>query len=131
MTRRVLVVDDEPGFRDMLEYNLRDQDVHVDTVADGRAAEELLKKNPYALVITDISMPQQDGLALLKLIRAKNPLLPVIVMTGFGTVETAVGVMKMGAVDFLLKPFDMQNMVARVREVLRLPAVSAKAVERK
>lgn len=121
MKRRVLVVDDESGFRDMLEWNLREDDVQVDTASDGRQAQAMMSQASYALVITDISMPRLDGINLLKAMRTSHPGIPVIVMTGFGTVETAVEVMKLGALDFVLKPFDLQAMVSRVRGAMGLP----------
>lgn len=129
MTRRVLVVDDEPGFREMLEWDLRDQDVHVDTAPDGRQAQAMLSCSEYSLVITDISMPRMDGLNLLTLIKKEKPTLPVIVMTGFGTVEAAVGAMKAGASDFILKPFDLESLSARARELMGLPLAEPRKSE--
>jgi DNA-binding NtrC family response regulator len=130
VSRRILVVDDEPGFRRMLEWNLGRDGVQVDTAPDGREAEKMLAGgqsagDPYALVITDITMPHLDGLKLLRSVKRNAPATPVIMMTGFGTVETAVQAMKEGAADFVLKPFDLESMVARVRGILGLGAVEA------
>jgi DNA-binding NtrC family response regulator len=124
--RRILVVDDETGFRDMLSWNLRGDGVEVDTAKDGLEAQRKLAEEGfgYAMVLTDITMPGVDGLKLLHHIRGLAPSLPVILMTGFGTVEMAVQAMKEGATDFVLKPFDVQGMISRVRRVLGL-AVAA------
>ena len=120
--RRILVVDDETGFRDMLSWNLRGDGIEVDTAKDGLEAQRKLAEEGfgYALVLTDITMPGVDGLKLLHHIRGLAPSLPVILMTGFGTVEMAVEAMKDGATDFILKPFDVQGMIGRVRRILGL-----------
>jgi DNA-binding NtrC family response regulator len=120
MSRRILVVDDEKGFRDMLDWSLCGDGISVETAVDGRDAEGKIARERYALVITDISMPRMDGLKLLRVVRRSSPETPVILMTGFGTVETAVEAMKEGAADFVLKPFDMELMLARVRRLLGL-----------
>jgi DNA-binding NtrC family response regulator len=122
VARKVLVVDDETGFRDMLTWNLRGDGVDVDTAKDGLEAQRKLAEAAfgYSLVLTDITMPGVDGLKLLHHIRSAVPSLPVILMTGFGTVEMAVQAMKAGATDFVLKPFDVQGMISRVRRVLGL-----------
>ncbi len=120
--RRILVVDDEPGFCAMLEWNLREDGVIVDTASDGREAEAKAASKAYALVITDITMPRMDGMKLLRSVKKTSPSVPVILMTGFGTVEMAVQAMKEGAADFVLKPFDLPGMAMRVREILGLPA---------
>jgi DNA-binding NtrC family response regulator len=118
--RRILVVDDEQGFREMLMWNLKEEGVIIDTASDGEEAEKKLSLGKYALVLSDITMPRVDGLGLLRRIKTLDPLIPVILMTGFGTVETAVQAMKDGAMDFVLKPFDVGGMIRRVRRALGL-----------
>jgi DNA-binding NtrC family response regulator len=116
--RTILVVDDEPGYRDMLEWSLRRDDVHVDTARDGQEAMRRLDQASYALVLTDITMPGVNGLKLLERVKKSNPSVPVILMTGFGSVETAVTAMKRGADDFILKPFDVNVLAERIHELL-------------
>ncbi len=118
--KRILVVDDEPGFLEMLRWNLKGEGVGVDVAADGLEAEWKLAEGEYALVLTDITMPKVDGMKLLNHVKRASPRTPVILMTGFGTVETAVQAMKDGASDFVLKPFNVDGMLARVRKILGL-----------
>jgi two-component system response regulator AtoC len=103
MKRRILVVEDEEKLRRVLELQLASAGFEVEKA---RTAEEALKVAERAdLVLTDLRLPQMDGLELLATIRRQNSQTPVIVMTAFGTIETAVEAMKTGATDFLLKPF--------------------------
>lgn len=119
--RRILVVDDEPGYRDMLEWSLLRDGVRVDTARDGKEAQRRLAEAEYSLVLTDITMPGLDGLKLLNAIKKQSPALPVILMTGFGTVELAVKAMKEGADDFILKPFDVNALAGRIHDLLSHP----------
>ena len=114
----VLVVDDEQGIRDMLSWYLGQREFEVHTAPDGRAAEEVLSRQPVDLVISDVTMPKLNGLQLLDAIGRLKPGPAVIMMTGFGTVETAVHAMRRGAADFLLKPFDLEHLISRVSEVI-------------
>ena len=114
----VLVVDDEPGMRDMLRWYLGECGFEMKTARDGEEAVEVLSAGPVDLVITDLTMPRLNGFALLDAIGARRPRPPVIVITGFGTVEMAVLAMRRGASDLLLKPFDAQHLLRRIQEVL-------------
>ncbi|MBI4395504.1 MAG: response regulator [Elusimicrobia bacterium] len=116
--RWVLVVDDEPGFRDMLKWYLSDHDLDVEVAKDGAEAMARAAGGKYSLVITDLTMPKLDGLKLLEEIKQKRPDISVIVVTGFGTVETAVHAMKGGASDFILKPFNLDHLLVRIKEAL-------------
>ena len=114
----VLIVDDEQGMRDMLSWHLGQLDFDVRVAADGEAAAELLSREAVDLVITDVTMPRLNGLQLLDVVVRLRPGAAIIMMTGFGTVETAVHVMRKGASDFLLKPFDIEHLMRRVVEVI-------------
>lgn len=118
----ILVVDDEPGFRDMLQWYLKGHDIHVEVAKDGAEAVDLAADGKFSLVVTDITMPRLDGLKLLEEIKRKLPGTAVIVMTGFGSVETAVHAMKSGASDFVLKPFDPEGLAKRIKEALAPPS---------
>src|SRR5665647_3732202 len=103
MKKRILVVEDEDKLRRVIELQLVSAGFDVDKAA---SAEEGLKVVDRAdLVLTDLRLPNMDGLQLLTLIRRQNAQVPVIMMTAFGSIETAVESMKAGATDFLLKPF--------------------------
>ncbi len=112
----VLIVDDEAGMRDMLRWSLRESEFRVVAARDGEEAAGFLGAGGIDLVVTDVTMPRLGGFGLLEV--AARAGVPVIVMTGFGTVEMAVHAMRRGARDFLLKPFDTELLSARVRETL-------------
>jgi len=118
----VLVVEDKDSLRSMLEESLRAEGWNVVGVASGSAAVERLRNGEQAdLVLTDWRLPGADGLAVLDAAKALDPTLPVVVMTAFGSIETAVDAMKRGAEDFITKPVDP--------ELLRL--LVARAIERR
>jgi len=108
---RVLVVDDEKFIRDILADFLSLEGYEVRTAQDGSAAITELRNAPYDLVITDLKMPKLGGLDLLKEISSAYPETQTIIMTGFGTVETAIDAMKQGAYDYILKPFKAEQIV--------------------
>jgi DNA-binding NtrC family response regulator len=104
---RILIVEDKDSLRAMLEEMLRAERLDVRGVASGSHAVEMLKSGELVdLVLTDWRLPGADGLAVLDAARALDPTLPVIVMTAFGSIETAVDAMKRGAEDFITKPVD-------------------------
>jgi response regulator RpfG family c-di-GMP phosphodiesterase len=108
---RVLVVDDEKFIRDILADFLSLEGYRVCTAQDGSAAITELQNAPYDLVITDLKMPKLGGLDLLKEISTCYPETLTVIMTGFGTVETAIDAMKQGAYDYILKPFKAEEIV--------------------
>jgi DNA-binding NtrC family response regulator len=115
---RALVVDDEASSRMNIRDLLTLERFVVDEAADGLAGVELVKHNPYDVVLLDIRMPRMDGIAALKSIKSLQPNLPVIVFTAFGTSERAIEAMKCGAFDYLTKPFDLDELVEVVRRAL-------------
>ncbi|HLK48834.1 MAG TPA: sigma-54 dependent transcriptional regulator [Bryobacteraceae bacterium] len=121
MKKRVLVVEDEEKLRRVIELQLTSAGFDVDKAA---SAEEGVKVVDRAdLVLTDLRLPNMDGLELLTLIRRQNTQVPVIVMTAYGSVETAVGAMKAGATDFLLKPFSLDHLMQVVNKALEVRAL--------
>src|SRR6476646_10656100 len=121
MKTRILVVDDEEKLRRVIELQLATAGFEVDKAG---SAEEALKLVDRAdLVLTDLKLPGMDGLELLAAIRRQNMRSPVIVMTAFGSVEVAVEAMKSGAVDFLLKPFSLDHLMAVVHKALEVRAL--------
>jgi DNA-binding NtrC family response regulator len=118
LTARILIVDDEPIVRESLAAFLRERDYNVDLAAGGEEAIALASENRYHLVILDIRMPGVDGLATLHELKARQPDLPVLMMTAYADVTSAVAAMKSGAYDYLVKPFDPDEVCLIVRNVV-------------
>src|SRR6266567_1713142 len=116
---RILVVDDERVIREILAEFLTLEGFSVNTVEDGERALTELRLNPYDLLITDLKMPRLSGLQLLEKIQAERLGVLTVLMTGFGTVETAIEAMKKGAYDYLLKPFKVEEVIHVVRRALQ------------
>jgi DNA-binding NtrC family response regulator len=114
----ILVVEDKPSMRRMLRETLEGAGYKVDEAADGEEALKKLSLNHYQLILTDLKLPRKDGLAVLRAAREVASNLPVILMTAYGTIESAVQAMKDGAVDFLAKPFDSDYLLRLMERVL-------------
>ncbi|HEY1205636.1 MAG: sigma-54 dependent transcriptional regulator [Bryobacteraceae bacterium] len=121
MKSRILIVEDEDKLRRVLELQLRSADFEVEQAATAEAALKLV--DHADLVLTDLRLPGMDGLDLIHLIRRQNTRTPIVVMTAFGTIETAVNAMKAGAADFLLKPFSLDHMMTVIRKALEVRAL--------
>ena len=122
-SQRVLVVDDEPKMQRVLEILLRKLGHEVLLAADGQAALTLAQSVPVDLVMTDLRMPGMDGIALLSALREHGIAAPVILLTAYGTVESAVTAMKKGAYDYILRPFDVEAVEVVVTRALALERV--------
>lgn len=125
---RVLVVDDEKVIREILSDFLTMEGYVVRTVEDGAAAMKELQLRPYDLVISDLKMPNMGGIELLEQISQKGLKVLTIIMTGFGTVETAIEAMKKGAYDYILKPFKVEEVVHVVQRGLDRQRLEAENV---
>ncbi|MGO9210660.1 MAG: sigma-54-dependent transcriptional regulator [Terriglobales bacterium] len=106
----VLIVEDEAKMRRLLELNLGEDGFTTLSAADAETGLKLLRTESVDLVVTDLKLPGQDGLAFLQTVKQLNATLPVVVMTAFGSVETAVEAMKAGAADYVMKPFSLAEM---------------------
>lgn len=115
---RILIVDDDENLRWVLETQLKDAGYKAVTAADGIQAWEAIEQDPPALVLTDLKMPGLSGVELLRKTRAAYPELPVIILTAFGTIQSAVEAMKSGAYDYLPKPIDYDELVLVVDRAL-------------
>ncbi|WP_437903365.1 sigma-54 dependent transcriptional regulator [Sorangium sp. So ce327] len=124
---RVLVVDDEASARSGLEKLLRQEGYTVDAAADGVEAIEVAAERPPDVVITDLKMPRMDGVALLGKLREQDPALPVIVVTAFGDVTSAVLAMRAGAEDYLTKPVDFDALLLTLERALERSALRVEA----
>ncbi len=114
----VLIVDDEKNYPPVISAVLQEEGYETLMANSGQEALEVLRKNEVALVLTDMKMPVMDGMALLEKIKSKDPDLPVMMMTAFGTVEKAVEAMQKGAYNYILKPFDNQQLIAYVNRAV-------------
>ena len=127
MSDTILVVDDEEGIRNTLRGVLADEGFEVLEAADGRRALELLAQGVPRLAIVDVWMPEMDGVELVERMRAQAPGVPIIVISGHGTIETAVRVIRLGAFDFLEKPFPLDALLNVVGRALDAPAGPGRA----
>ena len=114
----LLIADDEKNIRSGLQLAFEDEGYKVLTAADGNEAWDCVQKNIIDLVITDLRMPGMDGNELIKRVASSYPTLPVIVLTGHGTIETAVETMREGAIDFFTKPVDIDKLSLVVKKTI-------------
>src|SRR5574341_48327 len=117
MTRRVLLVEDEEILRIALGNELRRHGYVVRTAADGDEGLSAIQEETFDVALLDVRLPQRDGLDLLRVLRERSPDTVAIMMTAYGTVEEAVAAMKMGAHDYLLKPFPTEALLLTLRRV--------------
>jgi two-component system response regulator AtoC len=115
---RVLVVDDEKNIRESVERYLKTENIETVTAENGLSAKRLLQEQVFSAGIVDLRMPGMDGLELLKWIREKGPRLPVIMISAYGEVRDAVEAMKLGAQDYIVKPFDPEELVVRLKKIV-------------
>jgi DNA-binding response OmpR family regulator len=118
---RILVVEDERSIADFIERGLRAEGYVVTCVYDGESAELEAKSGDFALVLLDVLLPKQNGLAVLREIRRRDPDLPVILLTARGEIEQKVEGLDAGANDYVVKPFSLEELTARIRAHLRQP----------
>ncbi|MGE3163472.1 MAG: sigma-54-dependent transcriptional regulator [Planctomycetota bacterium] len=126
---RVLIVDDELPHAEATADALRVVGYGVDVAGSGRAGREMLRARPYDLVITDLVLGDEDGIDLVRESRSIHPFTEVIVLTGHGTVESAVEAMRRGATDYLAKPVDIQSLRVRVKKALQGQALKRRTDE--
>jgi DNA-binding NtrC family response regulator len=125
MTKRILIVEDESTMMRVLELQLLSAGFSVEKATSAEQAAPLVERGGFDLVLTDLKLPGMDGLSLLDRIRGMDASLPVIIMTAYGTVETAVKAMKAGASDYVLKPFSLDDLMLTIDKVLELHSLRA------
>ncbi|MCP3898893.1 MAG: sigma-54-dependent Fis family transcriptional regulator [Desulfobacteraceae bacterium] len=114
---RILIVDNDPNILEVLEARLTAAKFLVFKASDASSAIKILKKQPIALMISDVKMPVMSGIDLFSQIRQTLPELPVIFLTAYGTIPDAVNALKMGAVDYISKPFDGKELINKINEI--------------
>jgi DNA-binding NtrC family response regulator len=127
MSARVLIVDDEAKLARMLAKMLEDEGWDIERAPGGRAAVERLERERFDVVVTDLKMPDVDGMAVLRAARSNSPATEVVIMTAFATVETAIQAMREGAAEYLTKPFSMDEFRLRMRRLVGQRALAGKA----
>jgi two-component system response regulator AtoC len=123
LQKRILAVDDEPHMRRLLEISLRQAGYQPVVAENGKEALTILRNDNIDLVVSDLHMPVMDGLKLLEALRAENIEIPVIIVTAQGEISSAVKAMKLGASDYILRPFDLETLeiaISRALSVTRL-----------
>ncbi|MBI3004548.1 MAG: response regulator [Ignavibacteriales bacterium] len=115
---KILVVDDEDALRTVLSAELEGEGYQVGTAADGQEAINILGKSAFDLILLDIKMPNVDGFEVLKFVKEKHPKTKVIMLTGFADLKNAIESKKLGAEDFVSKPYDLVDLLTTVERVL-------------
>jgi DNA-binding NtrC family response regulator len=125
MPGRILFIDDDPAGREVALFNLRKAGYSVTSASDGQGGLDAFAAEPFDLVITDLKMPGISGMEVLRAVRARAPEIPVLVITAFGNIETAVSAMKEGAYDFIGKPFHRDHLLLSVEKALERRRLTA------
>lgn len=114
---KILIIEDKLSLQKLLEEVLKKSGYYVECASDGEKGKDLIEKDEFDLIIADYKLPKKDGIELLKISKEKNPDIPFIIMTAYGTIELAVEAMKKGAEDFILKPIDPDHLLLIVKKV--------------
>ncbi|MBP0600698.1 response regulator [Herbaspirillum sp. LeCh32-8] len=116
---RILLVEDDPMVGEAVRKGLRQDGFAIDWVQDGKSADAALRNEDYAMLLLDLGLPQKDGLAVLKTMRERGNGIPVLITTARDAVADRVAGLDAGADDYLIKPFDLEELSARMRALLR------------
>jgi DNA-binding NtrC family response regulator len=116
MSAKVLLVDDEEEFLEILGERMKIRGMEVKATSSALAALDILEKDSFDVIILDLMMPEMDGLEALKRIKKNRPELQVILLTGHGSIEKGVEAMRLGAMDFVEKPADLETLSAKIEK---------------
>ncbi len=116
--KKILVVDDEDALRTVLSSELAGEGYEVETAADGDEAMEVIRAKTFDLILLDIKMPKVDGFEVLKFLKSKYPNIKVIMLTGFADLKNAIESKKLGAEDFVSKPYDLVDLLTTIERVV-------------
>ena len=125
---RILVVEDDRKLVDVLRQGLKENGFAVDTAGDGNRGLELALETDYDAILLDLMLPGLDGLDLLKKLRSSHRVAPVLILSARSTVEDRIRGLDVGADDYLAKPFSFQELLARLRAIMRRPSVEPRTV---
>ncbi|HEX9653439.1 MAG TPA: response regulator, partial [bacterium] len=118
ISEKILVVDDDPTFQTITRSLLQDNGYDVEVAASAETAEEVLREHEYDLILTDLVMAGKNGLAFLNFVKSWTPETPVVMITGFASVNSAVEAMKAGAEDYLTKPCSSDELLLKIKRVI-------------
>src|SRR3954470_5365522 len=124
--KRILIVDDDHGQRSLLELFLQGQGYRTQSASSGKAALQLLAEEPFSMIISDVRMEGMSGIEMLRRVRQSHPALPVLLVTAFADIRSAVTAMRDGAVNYLAKPIDLDELITSVRKATN-PSAQATA----
>jgi DNA-binding NtrC family response regulator len=120
MTERILIVDDEIDMLELLELIITDRtEYEVVTTNNPLEVPDLLKKQAFDLLVTDLRMPDIDGIELIEMVKQIDDQIPFIIITAYGTIESAVEAMRKGAFDYITKPFRQEQILLTIEKVMR------------
>ena len=117
---RVLIVDDEEELVTTIAERLQIRGIQTDTATDGETALKMIDENPPQVVVLDVMMPGIGGMEILQRMKAQNLQIPVILLTGYGSTEQGTEGMELGAFDYLMKPCDLNNLISKIQEAVRI-----------
>ncbi|MFC1564017.1 sigma-54-dependent transcriptional regulator [candidate division KSB1 bacterium] len=117
MNNRILIVDDEEIIRNSLSYFLKSESFEVETAENGRTALEKIEKSSFEVIISDINMPEMDGIELLKKVSETQPETFFIIITAYGSLETAINALRYGAYDYILKPIEFEDVLFKIKKL--------------
>lgn len=123
MTYKILVVDDEDTFRHFLKLNLQQQGYQITDSADGQTALKIIRQQIFDMALIDLRLADLDGLEIVRQLRQLTPQTSVIILTGYATLDSAIEALRQGAHDYLTKPFETEELLARVADALAKQSV--------
>ena len=118
MRQRILLIDDDPGLSEVIGMLLEREDYAVEHAATVKASLQRISTSSFDLVVTDLKLPDGTGLDAIAGIRARHPALPIIVITSYSSMESAIGALRAGAVDYVIKPFRNEELLAAIARAL-------------
>ena len=125
MVSRILIVDDDRDYADLLAKHLRAKRVSVETAGSARIAKRSIERFKPDLIFLDIMLPDQSGIGFIDVIRAKNPKLPIIMISGLGDLPIVLNAMKAGAADYMQKPIGYEELWNKITKILPQDTVSS------
>ncbi|HOS60419.1 MAG TPA: response regulator [Syntrophorhabdaceae bacterium] len=112
---QILIVDDNAEIREIVQEYLADSDCQIEGASNGKEALEKYNKNPYDIIITDLKMPGISGIELIKLLKQKTDTIEFVIITGYASVDTAIEAVRIGAFDYIVKPFRMEELKVTIK----------------